>query len=192
VFDSDIHGQVAGLHIECISQGFLSSLGASFLAQLYAAIDQADGARLLVAKDNGRVVGFVSGADGMRPIYRQMIKHPIHLTGALLPSAIRPARLTRMLEILRYGSGSQLLKDLPVPELLSLAVSPDVRGQGIAERLYRELIEHFRSLGKDGFRIVVGSELAPAHRFYRRMGAVAVSEIEVHKDLKSMVYVQHI
>jgi ribosomal protein S18 acetylase RimI-like enzyme len=77
-------------------------------------------------------------------------------------------------------------------ELLSIAVDPPFRGRGHAERLYTELSAYFAERGLAEFKIVVGAALAPAHRFYRRMGAVPVAEIEVHKGAASTVYVQQL
>lgn len=186
------HHDVARLHAACINQGFLPTLGLPFLALLYQAMEEASGSVLLVEEVDGRIVGFVSGALGMGAIYRQMLRHPIRLTTALLPSLIRPRRLLRMLEIVRYGRDTRAEHGAsPVAELLSIAVLPDVRGRGVAERLYRALVMHFRERGIDAFKITVGDALAPAHRFYERMGACAITHVEVHQGEGSVVYVQN-
>ena len=75
-------------------------------------------------------------------------------------------------------------------ELLSIAVGPAQRGQGHAGALYAALKVFFASRGVESFRIVVGAPLAPAHRFYPRMGAVPTAEIAVHQGVSSTVYVQ--
>jgi ribosomal protein S18 acetylase RimI-like enzyme len=103
----------------------------------------------------------------------------------------RIARLRRILEIVRYGRGERET-GWPAAELLSIAVAQDARGQGIADSLYARLIEAFRNAGVAEFRIVVGNALAPAHRFYRRMGAVEAGKIEVHAGDESTVYVQRV
>ena len=41
----------------------------------------------------------------------------------------------------------------------------------------------------DAFRIIVGDTLAPAHRFYQRMGATMAGEVQVHEGEGSKVYV---
>ncbi|WP_449284252.1 GNAT family N-acetyltransferase [Luteimonas qiangzhengi] len=53
---------------------------------------------------------------------------------------------------------------MPDAELLSLAVAPEARGSGVADTLYRNLVEDFQARGVDAFRIIVGEGLAPAHR----------------------------
>lgn len=186
----DRYRQVAALHAANIDQGFLSTLGEGFLALVYQAIDDSPTSVLLVEERDGRVVGFVSGTDGMGPIYRRLLRRPFSLGLSLLPSLVRPARVRRMLEILRYGGDKPEAASWPRAELLSIAVSADVRGQGVAETLYRGLEAEFRARGVDEFRIVVGENLLPAHRFYQRMGAKPVGRIEVHAGEASIVYRQ--
>lgn len=187
--------KIAALHANNIDQGFLSSLGQPFLALVYKAIDDASDSVLIVEEREGRALGFVAGGAGMGTIYRYLLRRPVALAFALGPSLFRPARLKRIFEILRYGSKRDGVLDarpLPMAELLSIAVAPDARGQGIADLLYRRLMTHFRSRDIGEFRIVVGNTLSPAHRFYRRMGAIPVGQIEVHAGSGSTVYVQSI
>ena len=73
--------------------------------------------------------------------------------------------------------------------MLSIAVAPEWRGQAVAEGLYRRLVDDFHRRGVDAFRITVGEALAPAHRFYLRMGAVPRAHIQVHRGERSVVYV---
>lgn len=187
MMQSDVYRQVAELHAGSINQGFLSSLGTRFLALMYQAIDAAEGSVLLIDQRDGRVWGFVSGAVGMRPIYRRMLRRPIPLGIALLPSLVRPSRLKRIVDILRYG-GQGDGAEWPKAELLSIAVHPESRGTGAAEGLFRDLASYFRNAGESRFRIVVGDGLGPAHRFYRRMGCEVIGKLEVHPGEPSTVY----
>jgi ribosomal protein S18 acetylase RimI-like enzyme len=184
----DIYRQVAQLHAGNIDQGFLSTLGVPFLTLLYEAIDGDASSVLLIEEKDGRVAGFVAGAIGMRPIYRQLLRRWPRLIPALMPALLSPRKLWRMVEILMLGSKPPVLKDLPHAELLSIAVSPEMRGKGCAQALYLRLTRHFEETGTESFRIVVGEALHPAHRFYTRMGARVVGEVEIHRGRKSLVY----
>lgn len=189
-----LYRQVARLHMEGINQGFLPQLGLQFMTLLYEAIDRCPGSVLLVEVDGEKVLGFVAGAASMKLIYRQLLRRFFSLFLALLPSLARPARLRRIFEIMRYGSQQAVPERPPLPafELLSIAVAPDVRGTGCADRLYNRLTEYCHSHGIMAFKIIVGDSLAPAHRFYQRMGALAVSRMEVHAGQGSVVYVHQI
>jgi ribosomal protein S18 acetylase RimI-like enzyme len=185
-----LYHQVAALHANNIDQGFLTILGEPFLALVYQAIDEAPDGVLIVEEREGQALGFVAGGTGMRTIYRQLLCRPLALAIALGPSLLRPARLRRILEILRYGAHATAGlggSPLPAAELFSFAVAPSARGQGVADSLYRGLVGHFSSKGLPEFRIVVGASLYAAHRFYRRMGALPVRTIEVHAGEKSIV-----
>lgn len=187
-----LYRQVARLHIAAIDQGFLPQLGDHFLAQLYRAIDESAGSVLITRHDEqGRLVGFVSGGEGMRPILRRMLKRWPLVLWSLVPALTSVRTLARVAELMRR-SASAPDGVYPISELFSIAVAPDARQSGHARWLYRQLEEHFRKRGVAAFRIVVGEPLETAHRFYRSMGAEPADTIEVHRGERSIVYVQDI
>jgi ribosomal protein S18 acetylase RimI-like enzyme len=185
----DIYSQIAQLHAANIDQGFLSTLGTPFLALLYEAIDANESSVLLLAQSEGRIVGFVTGTEGMGPIYRQLLSRLPRLLWALAPSLLSPKKVLKIAEIFLVGKKTQVVLDVPHAELLSIAVDPSQRGQGHAQKLYQDLVQHFLQRGVNRFRIVVGDALGPAHRFYAKMGAEAVGRIEVHQGQASVMYV---
>jgi ribosomal protein S18 acetylase RimI-like enzyme len=189
----DIYKQVARLHIASLDQGFLSTLGSGFLTELYRSIDQCPQAVLIVKCQQGEVIGFVTGVTGpMSLIYRRMILRFPLWAWRLFPILFSPKRLGRVMEILRYIKSNNEQSNLPISELLSIAVTPNSRGKGFADAMYKDLIKHFREMKVEFFKIVVGDSLSPAHKFYQRMGAKVVAEIEVHHGARSVVYVQKV
>lgn len=188
--DLAFYRQVARLHMEGINQGFLPQLGIEFMTLLYDAIDHSPTSVLLAETDRGRVIGFVSGSASMKSIYIQLLRNPFRLFFTVLPSLFRPRRLRRIYEIIMYSRQKHVeeLPTLPVFELLSIVVAPDARGTGCADRLYKRLLGYCEDKQIEGFKIVVGSALKPAHSFYQRMGAVPTSCTEVHVGEKSVVY----
>lgn len=184
--------QVARLHVRCLDQGFLAKLGEGFLSLMYEAMDRADGVTLITEERGGQVVGFITGGISMGPIYKRMLRSPIRLGFALAPALIRPAKVRRIIEILRYSGDAALPDGVPEAELLSLAVAPEARGSGVADTLYRKLVEDFQARGVNAFRIIVGDGLVPAHRFYQRMGATVAGEVQVHEGELSKVYMQQV
>ena len=89
----NLHRQVAEVHIGNIDQGFLATLGVSFLSLMYRAIDEARDCVLLVEERDDRVIGFVSGGIGMGSIYKGMLRYPFRLAFSLLPSVLHPGRV---------------------------------------------------------------------------------------------------
>jgi ribosomal protein S18 acetylase RimI-like enzyme len=183
---------IARLHASNIDQGSLSSLGLPFLTLPYESIDANESSVLLLARHEGTVVGFVTGAEGMGSIYRELLRRWPRLTLALLPALLSPRKIWKMFEVLFLGQKEHPLPNLPHAELLSIAVDPSHRSQGHAAALYAELVQHFRERRVDGFRIVVGDSLAAAHKFYQRMGATPVGRIEVHKGQASVMYLHRL
>jgi ribosomal protein S18 acetylase RimI-like enzyme len=190
--DHAVYQRIAELHIAGIHRGFLSTLGPEFLALMYRAIDEGPDSVLLVARDGPRIVGFIAGATSMRQIYKRMLRRTWRLAWSLRRVLLSPKRMLKILEILRYsgGAGPHPSLHLPHAELLSIAVAEEARGSGCAQRLYEDLKAAFMQRGLSGFRIVVGCELTPAHRFYRKMGAVPVGEFMLHKGQSSLIYIQ--
>lgn len=187
--DSDEYRQVARLHIDGINKGFLSSLGVNFLALLYECIDRSDSGVLIVVKSGGRVVGFVSGAAGIGPIYRMMLRSYGRLFLSLFPVLFSPKKIFRIVETVVFSRGKAIgALDLPDYELLSIAVDSNFRGGGYAKELFGRLVGHCSNNGIAAFKIVVGDALAPAHRFYQKMGAYPIASVEVHKGSGSVVY----
>ena len=195
--DRESYAQIAALHTNAISQGFLATLGSDFLAVMYEAIDKSCDAVLITHSCNGRVVGFVAGASSLMSIYLQMLKRPVKLLRSLAPSLIQPQKVWKMLEVLIRGTklkskvGSQpSTKKLPDFELLSIAVCPDQRRSGVARRLYNSLTHYAVNNQISEFKISVGAELEQAHKFYLEMGALPVTTEVLHSGPPSVIYVQ--
>jgi ribosomal protein S18 acetylase RimI-like enzyme len=193
---SGVHGneavlrQVAAIHSEGIASGFLSSLGPRFLTLLYGAIASDRNSVLLVERGGSTVVGFVAGGTGMGSIYRQLLKRWPLLVFTLFPVLFSPTKLSRLIELLFLGKGKDRSSPRPAAELFSIAVVDAYRNQGVAHRLYESLAQYLKAQGHEAFCIVVGEALKPAHRFYRKMGAVPLGEITVHAGERSVLYTQ--
>jgi len=189
---SALYRQVAELHIANINQGFLASLGVGFLSLMYEAIDTSPTSTLLVSESDGCVVGFVAGGTSMLSIYMRMLRNWPRLTLSLLPALLSPRRVWRIIEIIRHSGRGSNEDALAKAELLSIAIDPAFRGAARADALYAQLADQFRLRGLTGFKIVVGSSLSGAHKFYQRMGAHPVGTVEVHGGERSIVYFQSI
>tara|TARA_B100000767_G_scaffold271869_1_gene298384 strand:- start:153 stop:734 length:582 start_codon:yes stop_codon:yes gene_type:complete len=190
MYSHTVYQKVAELHCEHIDQGFLATLGPSFLTLLYEAIDK-DKSSVLIAKEvNGKVVGFVSGAVSLRPIYKQLLYRPFSLFIALISCFLSLSKLLKIIEVLRISKNNPVLKGLPRHELLTIVVDPSCQGQGHAEDLFQSLCSYFEAVNVMNFKIVVGGKLARANAFYLKMGCVVAGEIEVHKGKHSLVYVK--
>lgn len=190
-YSTDVYRQVARLHANNLDQGFLSTLGVSFLTELYRAIDHCPQSVLIIKTDQDKVVGFVAGLLGpMTQVYKQMMQRFFIWSITLIPVFFSLSKIRRVIEILRYSKKTVLTHtESPSAELLSIAVDPAHRGNGTAERLYIDLTAYFKKNNILIFKIVVGEKLLPAHKFYRRMGALPLSSIQIHHGANSTMYI---
>lgn len=190
-------GPAATLHASEISDGFLPSLGRSFLARLYRRIVRSPGSFLLVAEADGDTLGFIAGTDDVRELYRSfLIRDGLVATISALPQVLRSSR--RVLETLRYGTGSGVASgdeqshgpgdaELPKAELLAIAVAPQARGRGAGRALVDAFTAELTRRGVPGARVVVGADNDAAIRLYERCGFTKVARIEVHRGTPSQV-----
>jgi ribosomal protein S18 acetylase RimI-like enzyme len=189
--EKSIYKKIAELHIEALDQSFLSTLGVAFLSLMYEAIDKSEKGTLILRKDGSEVIGFVAGAISVGGIYQEMFRYKRQLLASLLPAMFSLKKLIRIGENFLYARREDDVgsMNLPNAELLTIAVKSGFRGRRIADQLFSDLSRAFSDKGVTQFRIVVGESLAPAHCFYRRMGARALGEVFLHGKSRSMVYV---
>ena len=181
--------EVAELHRKYIPTGFISRLGVKFLKCFYKSLADYDDGLLAVFIDpeSHKLAGFISGVVSVERFKKEFLKR------CRLPLAyslfLALPRLRMVIESYRYSSGNEgLIKS----ELVSIVVDEDYRGKGISRDLYNSLIEFFKRKGIKKFKILVGANLIGAQRFYEKMGAKIVGIQEVHRGVKSFVYVHEI
>ena len=173
----------ARLHATQIGEGFLSSLGPRFLTLLYRRIVAWPRSFLLVAEEDGVVVGQAAATEDVGGLYRQFLLRDGLVAGAVAgPRLLRRWRL--VLETLRYPSGES---ELPPAELLAVAVDPDWTGRGIGRALVSAANEELGRRGVANARVVVAASNAPALALYRSTGFRPSASIRVHADTRSEV-----
>jgi glycosyltransferase involved in cell wall biosynthesis/ribosomal protein S18 acetylase RimI-like enzyme len=178
---------MALLHDRCITEGFLATLGASFLRRLYRRIVRSPEAFALVAAEGDEVRGFVAVAHDTRRLYREFLLHDAVPAGAAAATAAVRAP-ARVLETLRYGTVARD-GDLPHAEILAVAVDANARERGIGRRLVSSSLDELRRRGIDAARVVtvVGNEAAL--RMYVAAGFELHSRTEVHRGVPQEVLV---
>ncbi|HUP17836.1 MAG TPA: GNAT family N-acetyltransferase [Acidimicrobiia bacterium] len=186
---SDAAG-ISRLHMENISAGFLSSLGLGFLKRLYGAMIAWPQAVVLVADAGAGPVGFVAGVADTGAFYKHFILRSGVPAGlAALPRLLRSSGFRKARETLRYkdteeGAGAEV-----EAELLSMAVDPAFRGQGLGHRLGMELLAEPLIVEAGAVKVVVGASNSLAIAAYQKMGFVYARSIEIHAAETSRVLI---
>ncbi len=174
------------LHRESMPTAFLPALGDRFLRRLYVALAQDLEAVALVAEDRRGILGFAAGVPSVRSFYRRFIlRHGARASAAAIPALASPGTLQRVRESLAYPGTA---KDLPDPELLSIAVVPRARSRGVGRALVEGVVEGLRERGVDELKVVVGTDNEPANAFYERVGFEHRARIAVHDGVASNVW----
>lgn len=69
-----------------------------------------------------------------------------------------------------------------------IALSPDVRGQGLGEALYESAFQHFADHDEIGCEVNIAPPNPGSHRFHKRLGFIEIGEQIFEPGLKSVRY----
>jgi ribosomal protein S18 acetylase RimI-like enzyme len=183
--------QIAEIHKQEIDQGFLSKLGLKFLSKLYQAMISSKDSFVVVAKENNKVIGFVSGCINVKRFYKHFLKkYTLSALIILLPKLFSFDTIKKILETLKYSKKGK--KDLPETELLVIAVKKEFHGQKIAVKMFDCFVVELKKRGIKTFRVVVGENLSRAIGFYEKVGFKFHSNINIHENNLSRIYIYNI
>jgi len=178
---------IAHLHLLTFPGYFLSHLGWRFLRLFYAFFLVNENSHCIVAVDSNRVIGFVAGASDMIQHYRAFYRCKFVQIASMVVVRFLQDPVIRRESIKRVGhvrlAAAALLRpesqspamqagdsDQTPAQLLSIAVHPDYRGKGIAERLSDFFISRLRSDGVRSIGLTVRSDNVRAIAFYKKDG----------------------
>lgn len=184
--------QIAILHQQTISKGFLTNLGLDFLQNLYFFLIKKE--LILTYKENDQVVGFVSCAISSKGIMKRfVITEPIVIAKLLVLIINNPKIVKQMLETFRAPSLSKS-KTCKVPdtELLSISVSPLSQQGGIGTQLLSALEFELKKRNITTYKVIAGEKLHGANKFYLKNGFKRFKQISIHSDDISNVYIKEI
>jgi ribosomal protein S18 acetylase RimI-like enzyme len=179
---NDIDG-VVKLHQTQIIHGFASYLGKPFLRLLYENLVGSDtGIGLVAVSGEGDVVGFVSGTTKLAAFYRSFLKkYGLKAVITVLPKVFRVSVFKSIFQTLFYVSENKKEQNLPDAEIISVVVSPNYQGQGIARRLVIKILEEFKKRNSNKVKVLVGDKLE-ANEFYKKMGFEFIRHIAYNSD----------
>lgn len=183
--------QVAALHIQCISTGFISSMGIDFVTYLYEAIVQSNSSFGVVAVRNGKVLGFAAFSKNINTLYKSIIWRKGLRFALLLAGQICSLKqVKKIFETLFYPARIKN-KNLPSAELLSIAVAPEEQRKGLAGELIEMGLRHYRKTGVDKVKVLIGADNKAGNKLYLKCGFEPAGQI-INHGLPSNIYVTQI
>jgi len=186
---------IARLHSESITEGFLSTLGLPFLANLYRGISAAPQSGVIVARNPDGVMGFAAFTADLAACYRWVLtRRFVPLGISLLPNLLNLSVYRKIIQTLAYPlrasrEASEARSARPRAELLAVSVSDQARGRGIGKILLRAVDERFAQLRVTQYYVVTHGIDERSNNFYKACGFQWVRSFTNHG--KSMnVYVR--
>jgi len=181
--------QIANLHYNYISWGFLSTLGADLLKCLYKSLILFPRGVVLVAINDGNIAGFVSAVLALKEYYLYFSKKCLLKIMTIIAfKLLNLSNLRKILENLFYPSKRSEIKNLPKAELLTIVVAKDYQGTNAATSLFQHLREWFKNKGVKEFTTTVGERNLRSAKFFKKMGCELVGTIEIHKGDVSKIF----
>ena len=182
---------MARIHREELGDGFISGLGDRMLELLFRSGCSGNAGIVMLAREGatGNVVGFLMGTRDTGRFYREyLVKNFFRTCWVLLPRICSFYTLRRIFESLLYPK-KKMHKELPVAELLDIAVTAEHHGNGIGRQLFCAYAGALANEGIPAFKITTGESLRGAQEFYTKLGARFVRWVQVHAGSKTAVYV---
>lgn len=180
--------QVANLHISAIPTGFIGSLGVGFVTALYEAIAEDESSFGFVAVEDDKALGFVAFSTNLSKLYKHVAFKKGFQFGFILAKKMLSIRNIKKIWANIFYPKKMKQMNLPDAELLSIVVSPEGRGKGIAKQLIEKGFTECADRGIDRVKVLVAADNKPANKLYQKCGFELHSQIFSHA-VKSNIYV---
>ena len=134
--------KLSRLHVRAFPDFFLTQLGVSFLDALYKGYLSDERSGIIVAENNGKLVGFIAYSYDYPNFYKGLIKnHLFRFAFCSLGAAIRhPSFIKRLLGA--FKKSDSVVKSEKYVELASICVDPKMGKHGIGSKL----IDHLKGM----------------------------------------------
>jgi ribosomal protein S18 acetylase RimI-like enzyme len=166
--------QATELHQSCLPELFLSRLGGYFVRRFYHELCSDSLSLTGVWLDAGQVVGVAAGGHDLRTVFNRISFHRAEFAVELLKRVLGEPRLIAQLV--------SSLKAVESPkqsgvELTYFAVSPEKRGQGVAQSLLNHYSRWWSTRGYSQLHLQVESDNERALQFYLKNGFEVVEKV---------------
>lgn len=137
--EKKIIDEIVTIHLNTFTGFFLTFMGRGFLRQMYQSYSNHEESGLLVAKDDGKTVGFLAYSSDFSGLYKFMIKTRLVQFGWYSMGAFfrRPSAFLHIIKaFLKPGEVKRKEKYV---ELSSIGVDPNVKSKGVGSKLIEKL-----------------------------------------------------
>jgi ribosomal protein S18 acetylase RimI-like enzyme len=183
--------ECAKIHSKEIPGGFLPTLGLDFLSSLYEVFSKSKYSFLLLAIEDGRVVGFIAISLHTKEFFRQYLKTKIFKNLHQIPIVtFGKIFFIKSLEVFKYLFSNKTSSETFISnsEVFNFCVDGCVQGKGVGQFLFLNAVDRLRMKRIKTLKIVTGQSQIDAQKFYYKSGAILSHKIIVHDDEESVVF----
>jgi ribosomal protein S18 acetylase RimI-like enzyme len=162
---------VVSVHLQSFPNFFLSFLGTSFLRELYGAILDDVSGIAYVYKRNEKISGFIVGTTLPSGFYTRLLRYRWlqFAWASLLPAIKNPSIIPRLLRAFQRGKAEDVHENCAT--LMSIAVLPEVHGQGIGQKLIQAFLVEAAKRGIRRVNLTTDAVTNDAvNKFYLKQG----------------------
>lgn len=188
-YDDNMLNKISSIHQQVLKNGFLSSLGNSFLKSIYRELAIDSHSCLLCVLQDNTVAGFICGTTNTSVFYKRYLRRNfLRSCFALLPKISSFKFLKRIVETLAIPTQTKKI-ELPPAQLLNFCVSDQCQGNGIGTLLFDNLMLWFHRNNISEVTIITGKEQVSAQRFYKKQGLREQTKVTIHDNSESVVFI---
>ncbi|MBE5943873.1 MAG: GNAT family N-acetyltransferase [Lachnospiraceae bacterium] len=133
--------EIVCIHMQAFEGFFLTELGKGFLKTLYKGYMDDEKSGILVAKEKGKLLGFVAYSKDYSAFFKGLIKRKIIQFGfySMLAFIKHPSFLKRLIGA--FGKSDEVAREEKYVELSSIAVKKEIESKGVGSKMINKLKE---------------------------------------------------
>lgn len=179
---------IARIHRESISTGFLSSLGLNFLTKLYEFIISNGYSNCYVYVINNKIVGFCCITNDSKRLYGDFLKKHLLLAAKItIINLFKIDTLRKIVDHLFYNSKKD---KLPNAELLSVAVISGYKRKKIGSQLFDYIQNKFKKQNIKKFVIATGANNIESNEYFKSQDCKLYKKTQLHHNQDSHIYIK--
>lgn len=179
--------QVARIHAESISTGFISSLPSNFIEIMYKEIARSKYAFGFVCEYESGIIGFICNSLDTNKLFKDIIfKRGLILAIPLIKRVFSFKYLKKIINNVFYAN--KFGADLPRAEVLSVAVDNKVKGMGVGKKLMENAIAKYKDVHINRIKALTDEKSQASNQYYIKCGFRLTDKIK-HHDHYLNIYV---
>ena len=171
--------EVSRIHKEALEGDYLPTLGLNVLKTIYKGLLKDKESFGYVAEENGKVIGFVTGSENTKNLFKKVIKQEFTPLSyyTLLALIKKPCLIKNLIQTFQYN---EKVKTDANAELISIAIKEEHRGKDLGKSLTKILINDFKKRNINKIKVTVNKSNIGANKFYQRIGFKHIETFKIY------------